>query len=113
MTSQTSFLIKVIRPWALILYLLTFGLSPAHAEPGMTDITVDANENFLILNASLTDAFSEKLMEVVESGVPLTFTYQIELLKHVSILADDVISTNEVTNTVHYDTLKKVFVFTS
>ena len=97
----------------LVLCLFVLWAKPVHATPIMTDITVDANQNYLIMDAILKDAFSEKLMEVIESGVPMTFTYEIELLQRVSVLADSVVSKNKVTNTVHYDTLKKVFVFTS
>ena len=111
MVPQTSFYKTVIGPLALCLFALW--TNPVHAKPNMTNITVDANENYLILDAFLKDAFSEKLTEVIESGVPMTFEYKIELLRRVSILADSVVSKNKVVNTVHYDTLKKVFIFTS
>lgn len=96
-----------------MLCLIALWARPVHAEPSMTDIKVDANGNYLILDAFLKGAFSSKLTEIIESGLPMTFIYKIELLKRVSIFADSLISKNKVTNTVHYDTLKKVFTFTS
>lgn len=113
MTHQTFFPKLIIKRWLFLLCLLALWAKPIHAEPSMTGIKVDSNENYLILDAFLQGAFSEKLTELIESGSPMTFTYEIELLKRVSIFADSLVSKNKVTNTVRYDTLKKVFIFTS
>ena len=54
----------------------------------------------------------EKIGEAIESGVAMTFTYEIELLKE-SSFGDEVVSQNKVTHTIQYDTLKKVYQFSS
>lgn len=61
------------------------------------------------MSAELIDGFTEDIMEAIDSGIPMTFTYTIELREISSFWVDSLVSTNTVSNTVQYDSLKKVY----
>ena len=86
---------------------------PAWAKPTISKISLNTEKELITLDAELIDAFNEKIKEAIESGVAMTFTYEIELLKQSSGFGDDVVSQNKVTHTIQYDTLKKVYQFSS
>ena len=100
------------------IFILQFGIFcllviPAWAQPAITQVNLNTDKEVITLNADLIDAFNEKISEAIESGVAMTFTYEIEFLKHSSVFGDEVISENTVTHTVQYDTLKKIYQFSS
>ena len=90
-----------------------FLIAPAWATPTISKINLNAGKELITLDAELIDAFNEKIKEAIEGGVAMTFTYEIELLKQSSVFGDDVVSQNKVTHTVQYDTLKKIYQFSS
>jgi uncharacterized protein DUF4390 len=90
-----------------------FLIAPAGANPSLSKISLNAEKELITLDAELVDAFNEKIREAIESGVPMTFTYEIELLKQSSAFGDEVVSKNKVTHTTQYDTLKKTYQFSS
>ncbi len=65
------------------------------------------------MNARLVDGFTKSIQEAIESGVTMTFTYQIELRKENILLNDSLISSNTVQHTAKYDSLKKVYRFSA
>jgi len=79
--------------------------------PTVANIGVATNGNYVIMDAILTDGIEEKILEAIESGVPMTITFQIELRKQNSFWADLLVRANEVSHTVQFDSLKKVYRF--
>ncbi len=108
-----KYLSKTHRTLILLLGLWCFLLTPAWAKPTISKVNVHTEKELITLDAELIDAFSEKIMEVIESGVAMTFIYEIELRKRASVFGDEMVSSNKVTQTVQYDTLRKVYQFTS
>jgi len=104
---------RALRILALLFGVWCFLLSPAWAKPTISKISFNTEKELITLNAELIDAFNEKIKEVIESGVAMTFTYEIELLKQSSIFGDEMVSQNKVTHTIQYDTLRKVYQFSS
>jgi len=98
---------------ALLFGIWCFLIIPAWAKPNISKVNLNSEKKLITLDAELIDAFNEKMKEAIESGVPMTFTYEVEFLKHSSVFGDEVISENKVTHTVQYDTLKKVYQFSS
>jgi hypothetical protein len=105
--------LKTLRALTLIFGIWCFLLSPAWAEPTISKINLNTEKELVSVNAELIDAFNENLLEAIESGVAMTFTYEIELLKQSSVFGDEVVSENKVTHTIQYDTLKKIYQFSS
>jgi hypothetical protein len=104
---------KALRIPILLFGIWCFLIAPAWAKPTISKVNLNAEKELVTLDAELIDAFDEKIREVIEGGIAMTFTYEIELLKQSSVFGDDVVSQNKVTHTVQYDTLKKVYQFSS
>ncbi len=93
--------------------LAWFALSAvAWAEsPSLVNIGVGAKGKTVVMHARLVDGFTDSIQEAIESGVAMTFTYQIELREESAVLRDSLISSNTVHHTIKYDSLKKVYRF--
>ena len=57
-------------------------------SPALVNIGVGTQGNLVVMNARLINGFTDSIMEAIESGVPMTFTYQIELRQKNAILID-------------------------
>lgn len=104
---------KILRTFILLSGIGCFLAAPAWADPTISKVSLNTGNKLITLDAELVDAFNEKIKEAIESGVVMTFTYDIELLKQSSGFSDDVVSKNRVTHTIQFDTLKKVYQFSS
>lgn len=82
------------------------------ASPSLVNVGVSTKGKYVTMNARLADGFTGKIVEAIENGVPMTFTYHIELRREVPILVDSLIRSNIVTHAVQYDSLKKAYRFT-
>ena len=94
--------------------LAWFALSAvAWAEsPSLVNIGVGTKGKTVVMHARLVDGFTDSIQEAIESGVAMTFTYQIELREESAVLRDSLVSSNTVQHTIKYDSLKKVYRFT-
>ena len=81
------------------------------AGPSVANIGVSTKGNYIIMNAILTDGIEGKILDAIESGVPMTITFKIELRKQNSFWADSLVRANEISHTVQFDSLKKVYRF--
>ena len=94
-------------------FMLTLGLvSPVSAvSPDVVNIGVGTNGKYVVMNARLVDGFTEKILEAIENGVPMGFTFEIELRKANTLWMDSLVSSNKVRHRVQFDSLKKVYRF--
>ena len=94
-------------------FMLTLGLvSPVSAvSPDVVNIGVGTNGKYLVMNARLVDGFTEKILEAIENGVPMGFTFEIELRKANTLWMDSLVSSNKVRHRVQFDSLKKAYRF--
>lgn len=97
----------------LALLAFFFTAAPVYAQPAIVNIEIGSTENLVTVNARLIDGFTSSILEAIESGIPMTFTYKIELRKINVLWADSLVSDNTIQNTVHYDSLKKNYRFSS
>ncbi len=102
---------KILSPLVLLCGLWSVTAS-AWANPAISKVSVHTQRELVTLDAKLIDAFSAKMTEAIESGVAMTFTFEIELRKEASF-GDETVTQNKVTHTVQYDTLKKIYRFSS
>ena len=93
--------------------MLTLGLvSPVSAvSPDVVNIGVGTNGKYVVMNARLVDGFTEKILEAIENGVPMGFTFEIELRKANTLWVDSLVSSNKVRHRVQFDSLKKIYRF--
>jgi hypothetical protein len=94
-------------------FMLTLGLvSPVSAvSPDVVNIGVGTNGKYLVMNARLVDGFTEKILEAIENGIPMGFTFEIELRKDNTLWVDSLVSSNKVRHRVQFDSLKKIYRF--
>ena len=93
--------------------MLTMGLvSPVSAvSPDVVNIGVGTKGKYVVMNARLIDGFNEKIQEAIKNGVPMGFTFEIELRKANTVWMDSLVSSNKVRHRVQFDSLKKMYRF--
>lgn len=102
------------RQLALLLAMCLLFTSHAFAaSPSIVNISVGNTGNVVTVDAALVDGFNESMLEAIESGVPISFTYEVELRQIVPLWMDSLVSKATVKNSVQYDTLNKVYSFSS
>jgi hypothetical protein len=94
-------------------FLLTVGWIPSASavSPDIVNIGVGTKGKDVVINARLVDGFTEKILEAIDNGVPMGFTYEIELRKANTIWMDSLVSSNKVRHRVQFDSLKKTYKF--
>ncbi len=73
---------------------------------GFTDLIATTSETHVILFGVINNAFSEEMLSGLESGVPVDFSFFIELFKRDHEGEDDVLAKIHFKHTLTYDTLK-------
>lgn len=103
----------LISLWVSAFFLLIMGLvSPASAvSPDVVNIGVGTKGKYVVMNARLVDGFTEKIQEAISNGVPMGFTFEIELRKANTVWMDSLVSSNKVRHRVQFDSLKKIYRF--
>ena len=106
--------IKKLNP-AFILGFFLFIAVPipsAFADsPNIVNIGVATKGKYVVMNARLIDGFTEKITEAIESGVPMGFTFEIELRKENTAWVDSLVSSNTIRHKIQFDPLKKAYRF--
>ena len=104
---------NLISFWVSAFFLLTMGLvSPVSAvSPDVVNIGVGTKGKYVVMNARLIDGFNEKIQEAINNGVPMGFTFEIELRKANTIWMDSLVSSNKVRHRIHFDSLQKIYRF--
>ena len=103
----------LISLWVSAFFLLTMGLvSPVSAvSPDVVNIGVGTKGKYVVMNARLVDGFTGKIQEAINNGVPMGFTFEIELRKANTVWMDSLVSSNKVRHRVQFDSLKKIYRF--
>ncbi len=107
-TAYKGFVGLIALTWLSLSFLVVPVVS---ANPEVANIGVGTKGNYIVMDAILTEGIEGKILEAIESGVPMTITFQIELRKQSSFWVDSLVRANTVSHTVHFDSLKKVYRF--
>ena len=95
----------------MIVFLLMNKLT-VEAAPSLVNIGVGTNRQTVVINARLVEGFTADIEEAVENGIPLIFTFEVELRQANSLWNDTLISSNTIKHVIKYDSLKQVYRFT-
>ena len=102
--------------WFTAIYLLlTVPLFQSVAlaeEPRLDNIIVTNTRDDLLLYLSAKSAFPKKIIEAVQSGVPTTFTFYINLYRVRGLWLDKRVRDIKLSHKLKYDTLKNEYVVT-
>ena len=112
---HAEYQLKTIRRFSLYLVVCVMTLiavQPVFAEPAeISQVQVSTKGKYITVNAKLIAGFNEKIIQAIQNGMPMTFTFDIELLRD-DLIKDNLIRASKVSHTVQYDSLKKVYRFT-
>ena len=91
------------------LFMLFADISVA-AEARLTNFIVTNTRDELLIYLNVEDAFTDKIVEAILSGVPTTFSFYISLSERRNYWVDDKIKELKVSHTIKYNNLKKEFI---
>ena len=105
---------NAVRVTALICaFLVLLMTSTAFCQDArLENIIVTNTRDELLLYLTAKDAFPSKIIKAIQSGVPATFTYYINLYHVRGLWFDKKIAEIHLTHTLKYDSLKKEYVLT-
>lgn len=101
--------IKIIS-FFLLIFLFLIGNPFCFAEEfSIKDIVVHGDINEVRISSVLTGELGNDILEPIKSGIPITFTYYVELYRQRSLYPDKKISSRVIKKTVSYDNLRKEY----
>lgn len=107
---------KYLSTFILSAIFLFFQLSPSMAqeerEPHIADILLTTSQTHLLLFCTVKNSFTTKMTEAVHTGIPVTFTFQVELEQVRSKWFDKTLTEITVQHTLVYNSLKKQYEIT-
>lgn len=98
---------------AAVLTVVALGVAfcpqPAHADATIDGLRYFREGDLLLVAFRLQGAFTDKIVEAIDSGAPATFRYNIRLYRHVPNLVDDRVISFQIERTIRYDTLTQKY----
>ena len=81
-------------------------VSPDAREPArISDVSIINDQTMLYVSFRLVGGFPDQVMGALQSGIPLTFTYELEL-ETPGILMDSTVVSRTISRKIRYDALK-------
>lgn len=77
--------------------------------PYISDIFITTSQDDLLLFCSIKKGFTEEMLEGVRNGIPVTFSFFIQLERTVRNWPDSTLTEMTVQHTLTYDTLKEQY----
>ena len=93
-----------VRRALLALVILVSGQEPATAAE-LTNLSLLIKNDQISVTFRMADAFNEDIGRSIESGLPVSFRYEVQLKKVRTIWFNQKVHTRRITNTVTYDNL--------
>lgn len=87
-----------------------FPTSPQLSGPHFTDIIVTTSETHLLLFGELRNSMNDDMVEGLHSGIPIRFSFFVELEKSRSNWFNEELASLSFSHTLIYDTLKESYV---
>jgi len=106
---KTLFLFLVIAAGCLLWAQNSVSIPKKSSDPAFTDITVTSSSHHLLLFAMLTNGFTDEMVQGLHSGLPIHFSFFIEMKRQGQSWKDDKLVSLEVKHIISYDTLKEIY----
>jgi len=94
---------------AVLLFTALSAQKAVASEAHIVNISVNESYSLLMVSASLDGAFTEEIEEAFMSGMPVTFTFFVKLIRDRSILWDARENAVKIHKVVKYDSFAKEF----
>lgn len=96
-----------------VLFLVLALTGPAVAEeqkaPNISDILITTSQTDLLLFCTIKNSFTPKMIEGVQNGIPVTFTFLVELERIVNNWLDSTLVDMSLHHTLTYDPVKEKY----
>ena len=98
----------------LFFFLLLPSLAVADEKkvPNISDILITTSQTHLLLFCTIKNSFTPEMIEGVQNGIPVTFTFLIELEKIVNNWPDSTLIEMSIHHTLTFDPLKEKYQIT-
>lgn len=97
----------------IVLFLTIATIRTASAgrdqDPAIEDIIITTSEQHLLLFANVANSFTPEMIAGARNGIPITFTFHIELEKIRNNWFDTTLLEKTLTHTLTFDSLKEEF----
>lgn len=101
----------------LLITLLTHAVSPflparvdaREEHPNISDIIITTSDSHLLLYSTVKDSFTPEMIKGVHNGIPVIFTFTVNLKKIRNNWPDLSLVEQEITHMLTYDTLKEEY----
>ena len=105
---------RTVTRFTALLLLLLLLLPPAGHSKGavLTNIIVTNTRDDLLVYLTVKNAFPPDIEQTINSGVPATFAFYINLYRVRRFWPDEEITQLDITHTIKFDNLKKEYVVT-
>lgn len=104
---QKTLIIIVLLLVVLLGHAIPYSFSSEDDDSvAFTDLIATTSETHVILFGTINNAFSEEMLSGLKSGVPVDFSFFLELFKRDNEGEDDVLTQIHFRHTLTYDTLK-------
>ncbi len=102
---------RLIAEAALVLALAVPGAAAPAAEGkvSLAGLHVDATDHDIYVSFTVDGAFTPEVREAIESGLPVTFRHDVEVVRRRTLWFDRTLVRKAVTTTVTYDTLTQQY----
>ncbi len=106
---MTPLVKRIVLPAFIALFVIVQGLAFAQ-EAKLTNIIVTNTRDDLLIYLTVEGAFTDKMEKAVQSGVPASFSFFVNLYKSRNMWFDRNLADIEIVHTVKYNNLKKEFI---
>lgn len=80
-----------------------------YATPGFADLTVTTSANHLLFFGTLENGFTDEMIQGLHTGIPIQFSFFIELRETDSEEKEDILAAYETRHIINYNTLKDTY----
>jgi hypothetical protein len=95
-----------------ILLVLLLASTANAQEPSITDVVITTYQNTVYIYFNIDGCYTTEIDEVLKSGIPTTFTFNVNLQKLKGIWFDTNIVNKTFRHTIRYDTLMEEYTIT-
>ena len=78
-------------------------------DPNLKDIIITTSKSHLILFATVENGFTKDMLDGIRNGLPVTFTFHVELDKIRSAWFDSTLIDTTITHKLKYDSIKQEY----
>ena len=93
----------------LCIFILPLNAFSKAEDAEITNLLLSRNKNNAFVSFSVKNAFSEDVLKIIQSGIPVIFSFDIKIIKKRSFFPDKTVYDNEIIHKLKYSSLTKTY----